>query len=389
MQRGAKKIAARGLLAVVIAGLIASFASISKAQQDNSQTTAPASPTVLLDAPRSLSQGAKPASTTGQPEQARSIAQVTHTLPSPPPNQARQAPAARRIRGTTQTQPAPGASPVQPAEPSLIQTPEGVVKVQPFESPETPAQPAVDDTGKSQKPPAQPKPPVQPAKKVDLNPATDPYEVAPTELYVRINVPHNKKAVESLTAYPFPLMPPKIVKEISPLPTKRKDLKSMLLSAGYTSRWSHDVPYPPSGWRFQYAFQAAMRRSGLGYPHTIIEIYPWINNIMPYIRPQIELINKTEEERKERYDAAVSEYQKKYFEIQNEATRKGLFAIGLRFYKHGQAYARIPTGTWWIAGTHKVPGLMYYWQLPVTVAPGTTETVELNENNALFIQGGW
>ena len=50
---------------------------------------------------------------------------------------------------------------------------------------------------------------------------------------------------------------------------------------------------------------------------------------------------------------------------------------------------RLAGGPWYVTGTHKVPGLTYYWQLPVTVEPGETKEVELNESNALVIEGAW
>jgi hypothetical protein len=214
-------------------------------------------------------------------------------------------------------------------------------------------------------------------------------QAAPASVYVSISVPHRTKAVDSFTAFPFPVKPPKIFKEILPLPTKIKALKGMLVDTGYTTRFSGDLPYPPGGWRWQYAYQAALRHKGGGVPHTILQMYGWADQMANYIQPEVIRLNEAEERRKERYDKAVVEYQKTYFELQNDATRKGLFAVNFRTARKGLLAVRIPAGTWWIAGSRKLPGLFYYWQIPVTLAAGTTESIQLTESNALVIQGGW
>lgn len=257
-------------------------------------------------------------------------------------------------------------------------------RIKPFQSPEQGKKSNPDDSSPATDQSKQTQPPSQ-----AIAPRNTGDNDAPSEIYLNIIVPHRDRPTDSITAYPYPVKPPKLMQEVSSLPTGTKELKRMVLGSGYSNRWNKDQPYPPNGWRFQYAFETAVRRSGQSMPHTMIGMYPWANAVVPYLRPEIERANKAEEDRTARYQAAIDEYNKKYFDIQNEATRNGLFAINFRFYKKGQAYVRLPAGTWWLAGSRKVPGLYYYWQMPVTVAPGTKETVNLTEANALLIQGGW
>lgn len=352
---------------LLVAAAQAGLAESGNESTGNKQGSTASAP-VLLDPPRALQTPAP------------CLNASTQTFPDSARSRARQP---GQTDGQTGTEAMPqsvaaGSAPAQSSVPP---------RMQPFESPEQPEAGSGTACGAGSSPtrPVSPQTNAQPSAAA----TGEGEEETPAELYIHVAVPHNSKPADTFTAYPFPVMPPKIVQEIGPLPVKRKELKGMMLGVGYNNRWHADQPYPPSGWRFQYAFDAAVRRSERGVPHTLLAIYPWLDSMVPYILPEVERANKAEAERKARYERAVDEYKRKYFEIQNESTRKGLFAINFRLYRKGLGYARLPAGTWWIAGTRKVPGLVYYWQIPVTLGAGTSETVQLTEANALLIQGGW
>ena len=210
-----------------------------------------------------------------------------------------------------------------------------------------------------------------------------------SDVLVRVNVPHNLRAVETLSAYPYPVQPPRQKGSIRPLPTRDQGLKGYLLQSGYANRRGWDRPYPPFGWRWEYAYNAALRRSGRSVPHTMMAMYPWCNDMVKFVKPEVERANDAEKERQLRYSRAVEQYQKSYADLESEATRRGLYPCELRMSRAGQAQTRLAPGTWWIVGTHKVPGLTYYWQTPVTVTKGDTAQVLLTEANALVLEGGW
>jgi hypothetical protein len=95
-------------------------------------------------------------------------------------------------------------------------------------------------------------------------------------LDVSIVVPHMKKSYSSLTAFPWPVAPPRVKAFPPPLPETEKAIKALLLSSGYTNRISADTPYPTGGWRFVHAMRTAVRKSGMAMPHTILEHYGWM-----------------------------------------------------------------------------------------------------------------
>lgn len=211
---------------------------------------------------------------------------------------------------------------------------------------------------------------------------------ADINLTIQIKVPHGLKATESFIAYPYPpRVPPG--KPIEALPTDKKVLKDMLLNSGYSNRFRGNKAYAPMGWRWEYAFNAAVRRSGKSFPHTIATMYPWTSSMVPYIVPEIERINKGEENRQLRYMAAVDEFNKTHMELENEAVRKGLYPTLIRRYRKGEAGVKLSAGNWWITVTRSVPGLQYYWRVPITIVEGQPVKLTLTEQNALLVQGGW
>jgi hypothetical protein len=207
------------------------------------------------------------------------------------------------------------------------------------------------------------------------------------EVLVAIQIPHNRQAVDKLTAYPYPVRPPVNNKPTGPLYDDMKSLKAMVINIGYTSRRRY-APYPPYGWRFENAFKAALQRSGLGYPHHMIEAYTWSNDIAKWVKKEVDRINAEEEVRVDRYTKACEHWEAEGVEIESEATRQGLIPVPIHTVKSLDKI-KLQPGTWWITGTRKVPGLLYYWQQPITVVAGQPQTLKLTQENALFIQGAW
>lgn len=212
---------------------------------------------------------------------------------------------------------------------------------------------------------------------------------------VVINVPRNIDARNEFTFYPYPMMPPPAKQQHKALPeTAKNGLKQMLLTSGYIQRTQATSAYPFNGWRWQYAFKAALRRSNLGVPHIMTEMYSWADEMIPYIKPEIVRLNLAEKERTQRYQRAREEYDETRVDIEAESVRKGLFPVEVRIQKFDGrttrfGTARLAPGSWWLVGTHKVAGLTYYWNEPVEIHENQPKSVELTEASALLIEGGW
>ncbi len=221
----------------------------------------------------------------------------------------------------------------------------------------------------------------------------DPVKDGQIKLVATIAVPHLKKALTQVTAYPYPMKPPVAKQKIRLLPDKDKALKSMILSSGYLSRSAADIPYPPGGWRWQYAFQRAVDRSGLSMPHSIFEHYLWADRIMPFVKAQTKIYNAFEKTRVNAYNLAQQDFLDNRQQYEDIATAAGLGPtpmkrVYLKSGKIGLHYANnIKPGKWWILATHRVPGLKYFWLLPADVTK--SERFVLNESNAIYIEGGW
>lgn len=211
-------------------------------------------------------------------------------------------------------------------------------------------------------------------------------------LRLRIQVPHNKQAVDSFIAYPYPVKPP-VVTRSEGLPTTFKTIKGRIVQTGYLDRQSGVKPVPTFGWRWEEAYNAGLRHAagkvGMGEPHTFVTYYPWASEMVKWVLPECRRINAQEDERWERYQAANAEYNEKRVDVEMEAVRDGLFPLKMKRLSNFGASTNLPPGNWWVVGTHKVPGLTYYWNLPVTVPPGSSTNVILNERNALVIKGAW
>ncbi len=217
-----------------------------------------------------------------------------------------------------------------------------------------------------------------------------------TDLEVSIAVPHTKQSTSRVFVYPWPIKPPVLKDIIKPLPEKVGAIRGSLLQTGYVNRTSTDWPYPPGGWRWQHAYAAAVRKSGISLPHSIVEHYGWANKMVSYVRPEILAINEHERRRAKAHNRANQEFQDNFTLIRNKALRRGLEPQQLSQFgpstpKVGRHYrARgLPVGKWWIISTHKAPGIKYYWWYPLDVTGDKPERVVLTEANAIYIEGGW
>ncbi len=213
---------------------------------------------------------------------------------------------------------------------------------------------------------------------------------------VVINVPHNIEAINEFTVYPYPMQPPRQKQQVKGLPeTEKNGLRNMLITSGYTQRTQTSRAYPYGGWRWQYAYKAALRRSGLGSPHVVSEMYTWADEMMPYIKPECIRLNLAEKERTRLYQRAKEDYDETRVDSETESVRKGLFPVDVRIQKFDGRQTRFGTmkllpGSWWLVGTHKVSGLTYYWNLPIVIdADEPPKTIELTEANAMVIEGAW
>ncbi len=212
-------------------------------------------------------------------------------------------------------------------------------------------------------------------------------------LRVRISVPHQTRAVSSISIYPYPPRPPRMIKAISKLDDKPKSIRSQLLNLGYSNRSSDSKLFPTGGWRWQYILKAALQKSGTRPPTNIVTMYPWTFKMVPYVQAEVRRINEIEADRKVRYQTVVKDFEENGVELENEALQKGLSPIEINL-KNGarkllSGTATISPGTWYIVASHKTSSLNFFWQIPVTVSAGEKSTVQLTQTNALVIEGAW
>lgn len=210
-----------------------------------------------------------------------------------------------------------------------------------------------------------------------------------SEVSIWVHVPHTLRPVDNFIAFPYPMKPPTIAKPIEPIEIKSSYLKSMLFSLGYANRIHQRKPFMIAGWRWRYAYDAALKKSKLSEPPTVVAAYSWSKDMVPYVRKELVRLNAIEAERKARYLQAVSFHDTQSAEIESAAALAGMQPVDISLNRLFQRKIKLKPGNWWITGTHRVPGLVYYWQLPITVAAGQPLKVELTEENALVIQGGW
>ncbi|MBX9723672.1 MAG: hypothetical protein K2X81_19865 [Candidatus Obscuribacterales bacterium] len=205
----------------------------------------------------------------------------------------------------------------------------------------------------------------------------------------QMNSQRLSRATDVVWAYPYP---PKMPKQVvsNPLPEEEAPLKNLLLQTGYNTRPDASRPYPNGGWRWIHAFETARAKAGLGFPHTMLTMYPWVDKMFPYARAECHELNLIEEARSKKYQQLVSDYERIHVDIESLAATRGLVPIEMKISPRGVGQLRLPAGNWWLTATRAIPGLKAYWQIPVSCTDSSqTINVQLNENNALIIGGGW
>lgn len=205
---------------------------------------------------------------------------------------------------------------------------------------------------------------------------------------IRFLTIRNFKPTDVVYAYPYPVKPPKLAEQ-APMPEGERQLKDMILSSGYSNRIDLSRPYPYGGYRWIRVFETALKKSGTHMPHTMITVYPWVNKMFPYVLSECRLMNTLEEDRKDKYLKTVADYERLNAEMESKAASEGLVPIPVKVNSNGIGQASLPSGSWWLTATRRLPGLKFYWQVPVKCSSGEAINVQLTEANALLIQGGW
>ncbi len=210
---------------------------------------------------------------------------------------------------------------------------------------------------------------------------------------VRISVPHQTRPMSSITLYPYPPRPPRMIRQISKIDDKPKSIRGQLINLGYSNRSSDTKLFPTNGWRWQYILRAALQNSGTRPPTNILTMYPWTHKMVPYVQAEIRRINEIEADRRIRYQSVVKDFEENGIDLENEALQKGLSPIEINL-KNGarklrSGVAAVSPGTWYIVAAHKTSNLNFFWQIPVTLSAGEQSTVQLTQTNALVIEGAW
>lgn len=216
-----------------------------------------------------------------------------------------------------------------------------------------------------------------------------------TPVHINLSVPHHSSNTVTICgAYPYPTQPPKRRAPQRMLETNVRGLKNLIQQTAYTRKHIRTVAYPVGGWRWQDVYARAKERSGLIEPFLISNLYLYSNSLLPYAHEEVKKSNEFEVQREDRYKQAIEDFKQERGDAETEATRKGIYALVVKFKKFfangdRQGSLNLTAGQWWVVATHKVPGLTYYWQLPFTVHDGEPTVVTLTEDNALLIEGAW
>ncbi|MBZ0189292.1 MAG: hypothetical protein K8F91_23810 [Candidatus Obscuribacterales bacterium] len=214
------------------------------------------------------------------------------------------------------------------------------------------------------------------------------------DVLLTIAVPHTKRPAVEAKAYPYPPKLPKI--STTALPEEDEAIAGLLIAYGYLTRSPADEPYPAGGWRWQYAFRKAVKKSHLSLPHSIVEHYRWSKNMVPYIKPEILKINAFEDQRVAQYKVEEAYFKEQHDILMHDATRRGLEPIPIEKVLNSSRKkigtdlkVKLPQAKWWFIVTYKVPGLTYHWRIIKDYTNQKPDRIILNEGNAFSIEGGW
>ncbi|MGD9682570.1 MAG: hypothetical protein AB7W16_15390 [Candidatus Obscuribacterales bacterium] len=221
-------------------------------------------------------------------------------------------------------------------------------------------------------------------------------DLAPTgdvDVYLSVAVPHTRNVVVKGMAYPYPPKLPPISSNM--IPDDDKSIKELLMGSGYLRRQTANQPNPLGGWRWQYAFNKAVKKSRLTFPHSIVEHYRWSNAMIKFIRPEIQQINRFEKQRLARYQLEESFFTEHSEIIKHDSARRGLDPVAIEVLPASpkrlglDMKVRVARAKWWFTVDYTVPGLTYHWRIIRDLAKERPERLVLNEGNAISIEGGW
>ena len=214
------------------------------------------------------------------------------------------------------------------------------------------------------------------------------------KIYLTIAVPHTKKPVARVEAFPYPPKPPQST-GFGDLTEKDEEIKKRLIDNGYISRVSADYPFPPGGWRFQYALRKARKASKMSVPHSIVEHYKWSEKMVPFLKSEIIKINQFEKARREKYSKYVEFYNDNGSQLSNKAIRQNVNPVKfVRLPKESKKIGMnfggiLKPGKWWIYAEYKVTGLTYYWIQEIDLNDKDQIVMVFNEGNASLVNGLW
>lgn len=221
-------------------------------------------------------------------------------------------------------------------------------------------------------------------------------DLAPTgevDVYLSVAVPHTRNVVVKGMAYPYPPKMPLISSNM--IPDDDKAIKELLMGSGYLRRQTANQPNPLGGWRWQYAFNKAVKKSRLAFPHSIVEHYRWSNAMIKFVKPEIQQINRFEKQRLARYQLEEAFFTEHSEIIKHDSARRGLDPVAIEVLPTSpkrvglDMKVKVARAKWWFTVDYTVPGLTYHWRIIRDLAKEKPERLILNEGNAISIEGGW
>ncbi|MBK9144363.1 MAG: hypothetical protein IPM23_17855 [Candidatus Melainabacteria bacterium] len=221
-------------------------------------------------------------------------------------------------------------------------------------------------------------------------------DLAPTgevDVYLSVAVPHTRNVVVKGMAYPYPPKMPPISSNM--IPDDDKSIKELLMGSGYLRRQTANQPNPLGGWRWQYAFNKAVKKSRLAFPHSIVEHYRWSNAMVKFVKPEIQQINRFEKQRLARYQQEEAFFTEHSEIIKHDSARLGLDPVAIEVLPASpkrvglDLKVKVARAKWWFVVDYTVPGLTYHWRIIRDLAKEKPERLVLNEGNAISIEGGW
>lgn len=214
-------------------------------------------------------------------------------------------------------------------------------------------------------------------------------------LVVSIYVPHNNNAIDNFIAYPYPFPPPLEMSAFkTDLPTDSSKVEQLLKDELSARDWLIDGAFLKRGAFMQDAFLRALRDCKLPLSGKFDQ--GWLEQVTAPFKLHLMQSNQREEERKQRYKEIADFATDQGEAIKEKSEAAGLCPIRIPVtqLRHSlwQGCNWLGEGSWWLVGTHKLPNLLYYWQVKVTVPQdaafesGDAQYLQLTDQNAAAIE---